>query len=85
MSEPNLIPSLPQSIDPLAPCPHGRYDDHLVSVLRADPRVRYAELDGLRSPPAPDPLQPEPFFVTSAHGLVCVTDLVVWELTFANE
>ena len=36
MSEPNLIPSLPQTIDPLAPCPHGRYDDHLVSVLRAD-------------------------------------------------
>ena len=36
MSEPNLIPSLPQKIDPLAPCPHGRYDDHLVSVLRAD-------------------------------------------------
>jgi hypothetical protein len=37
MSEPNLIPSLPQTIDPLAPCPHGRYDDHLVSVLRAEP------------------------------------------------
>jgi hypothetical protein len=37
MSEPNLIASLPQAIDPLAPCPHGRYDDHLVSVLRADP------------------------------------------------
>ncbi len=37
MSDPNLIPSLPQAIDPLAPCPHGRYDDHLVSVLRADP------------------------------------------------
>ena len=37
MSDPNLISSLPQTIDPLAPCPHGRYDDHLVSVLRADP------------------------------------------------
>ena len=37
MSDPNLIASLPQAIDPLAPCPHGRYDDHLVSVLRADP------------------------------------------------
>jgi hypothetical protein len=36
MSEPNLIPSLPQTIDPLAPGPHGRYDDHLVSVLRAE-------------------------------------------------
>ncbi len=37
MSEPNPIPSLPQTIDPLAPCPRGRYDDHLVSVLRAEP------------------------------------------------
>ncbi len=37
MSEPNPIPSLPQTIDPLAPGPHGRYDDHLVSVLRAEP------------------------------------------------
>jgi SAM-dependent methyltransferase len=33
MSQPHRIPSLPQRIDPLAPCPHGRYDDHLVSVL----------------------------------------------------
>ena len=40
---------------------------------------------GFGRPQPPDPLQPEPFFVTSAHGLVCVTDLVVWELTFANE
>ncbi|MBV8445960.1 MAG: class I SAM-dependent methyltransferase [Candidatus Dormibacteraeota bacterium] len=37
MSEPSLIRSLPQVIDPLAPCPPGRYDDHLVSVLRAAP------------------------------------------------
>jgi SAM-dependent methyltransferase len=37
MSEPSPIRSLPQVIDPLAPCPHGRYDDHLVSVLRAEP------------------------------------------------
>jgi SAM-dependent methyltransferase len=37
MSEPSLIRSLPQAIDPLAPCPHGRYDDHLVSVLCAEP------------------------------------------------
>ena len=37
MSEPNPILSLPQTIDPLAPGPHGRYDDHLVSVLRAEP------------------------------------------------
>jgi hypothetical protein len=37
MTEPSLISSLPRTIDPLAPCPHGRYDDHLVSVLRAEP------------------------------------------------
>jgi Methyltransferase domain len=37
MSEPNLISSLPQTIDPLAPCAPGRYDDYLVSVLRAEP------------------------------------------------
>jgi methyltransferase family protein len=37
MSEPSLIPSLPQAIDPLAPCPPGRYDDYLVTVLRAEP------------------------------------------------
>jgi hypothetical protein len=37
MSEPNPIPSLPQTIDPLAPGPHGRYDDYLVSVVRAEP------------------------------------------------
>ena len=37
MSEPSPIRSLPQVIDPLAPCPPGRYDDHLVSVLRAAP------------------------------------------------
>jgi len=36
MSEPNPIPSLPQAIDPLASCPPGRYDDHLVSVLRTE-------------------------------------------------
>ena len=36
MSEPYLIQSLPQAIDPLAPCPAGRYVDHLVSVLRAE-------------------------------------------------
>jgi SAM-dependent methyltransferase len=36
MSEPQSIQSLPQPIDPLAPCPSGRYDDHLVSVLRAE-------------------------------------------------
>ena len=34
MSDPNLIPSLPQTIDPFAPCRPGRYDDYLVSVLR---------------------------------------------------
>lgn len=37
MSEPPVIRSLPQAIDPLAPCQRGRYDDYLVSVLRADP------------------------------------------------
>jgi len=37
MSEPSPIRSLPQVIDPLAPCLPGRYDDHLVSVLRAAP------------------------------------------------
>lgn len=36
MSEPHLIQSLPQPIDPLAPCPPGCYADHLVSVLKAD-------------------------------------------------
>lgn len=36
MSEPQPTQSLPQPIDPLAPCPSGRYDDHLVSVLRAE-------------------------------------------------
>ncbi len=36
MSEPNLIASLPQAIDPFAPCPPGRYDDHLVSVFRTE-------------------------------------------------
>jgi hypothetical protein len=35
MSELQPIQSLPQTIDPLAPCPPGRYDDHLVSVFRA--------------------------------------------------
>ena len=34
MSEPSPIRSLPQVIDPLAPCQPGRDDDHLVSVLR---------------------------------------------------
>jgi SAM-dependent methyltransferase len=33
MSEPHLIQSLPQAIDPLALCLQGRYVDHLVSVL----------------------------------------------------
>ena len=33
MSEPRRIQSLPQPIDPLAPGPRGRYDDHLVSVF----------------------------------------------------
>ena len=36
MSEPQRTQSLPQPIDPLAPCPPGRYDDHLVSVFRAE-------------------------------------------------
>lgn len=36
MSQPHRIQSLPQGIDPLAPCPRGRYDDHLVSVLLTD-------------------------------------------------
>ena len=34
MSEPHLIQSLPQAVDPLASCLPGRYADHLVSVLR---------------------------------------------------
>jgi hypothetical protein len=49
MREPNLIPSLPQTIDPLAPCPPGRYDDHLVSVLRAEPPCGRAEPLGGRA------------------------------------
>jgi SAM-dependent methyltransferase len=36
MSEQQPIQSLPQTIDPLVPCPSGRYDDHLVTVLRAE-------------------------------------------------
>ncbi len=47
MSEPNLIRSLPQAIDPLAPCLRGRYDDHLVSVRRAGPPDDRAEDPGL--------------------------------------
>ena len=43
MSEPGRIQSLPQAIDALAPCPHGRYDDHLVSVLLTE---KPAGLDG---------------------------------------
>ena len=46
MSEPSLIRSLPQTIDPLAPCLHGRYDDHLVSVLRVEPPRGGAEKPG---------------------------------------
>src|ERR1022692_3180876 len=46
MSEPSLIRSLPQTIDPLAPCSPGRYDDHLVSVLRAEPPGGGAEDHG---------------------------------------
>ncbi len=49
MSEPNLISSLPQTIDPLAPGSHGRYDDHLVSVLRAEPPGGRAEPPGGRA------------------------------------
>jgi SAM-dependent methyltransferase len=41
MSQPHRIQSLPQGIDPLAPCPQGRYDDHLVSVLLTEgPHLR---------------------------------------------
>jgi SAM-dependent methyltransferase len=36
MSQPHRIQSLPQGIDPLARCPRGRYEDHLVSVLLTD-------------------------------------------------
>ena len=34
MTDTHPISALPQAIDPLAPCPPGRYADHLVSVLR---------------------------------------------------
>ncbi len=34
MSAPQPIRPVPRRIDPLAPCPRGRYDDHLVGVLR---------------------------------------------------
>lgn len=37
MSEPSPIRSLPQVIDPLAPCPQGRYDDHVITVFCAAP------------------------------------------------
>jgi SAM-dependent methyltransferase len=37
MSEPSPASLLPQSIDPFAPCRTGRYDDHLVSVIRIAP------------------------------------------------
>ncbi len=46
MSEPSLIRSLPQTIDPLAACSRGRYDDHLVSVLRVEPPDGGAEQPG---------------------------------------
>jgi SAM-dependent methyltransferase len=36
MSQPQPIQPLPQLIDPLAPGLSGRYDDHLVTVLRAE-------------------------------------------------
>ena len=51
MNGPNLIPPLPQTIDPLAPGQHGRYDDHLVSVLHAEPAC-----DRAADPVAPWPL-----------------------------
>jgi hypothetical protein len=49
MSEPNLTPSLPQAIDPLAPGPHDRYDDYLVTVLHAEPPWGRAAGPGLRT------------------------------------
>ena len=46
MSQP--IQSLPQPIDPLAPCLPGRYDDHLVSVRRAE--GPYSRAEGAAAP-----------------------------------
>ena len=53
MSEPNLIPPLPQTIDPLAPGQHGRYDDYLVSVLHTEPPCDRAADPGPLSPVGP--------------------------------
>jgi SAM-dependent methyltransferase len=46
MNEPNLIPPLPQSLDPFAPCSPDRYDDYLVSVLRTERPSNGAEDPG---------------------------------------
>jgi len=46
MSKTHLIQSLPQAVDPLAPCPPGRYADHLVSVLRTQRPDSPADRDG---------------------------------------
>lgn len=45
MSAPAPVRPPARAIDPFAPCPPGRYDDHLVSVLRTRPpgdRARHA-------------------------------------------
>jgi len=60
MSEPQLIQSLPQAIDPLAPCPPGRYVDHLVSVLRTQ------RPDG--PPDRPDPVVRTAHFCLTQRG-----------------
>ena len=78
MTEPNLISSLPRTIDPLAPGPRGRYDDHLVSVVRAEPPsgraaavapapvAPVAPVAPAGSPPAPPPAPPPSIPSTSA-------------------
>jgi methyltransferase family protein len=66
MSEPNIIPSLPQTIDPLAPCPPGRYDDYLVTVLHAEPPCHLAADPG----PA---VRTDHFCLTERGGRIEVT------------
>ena len=73
MSEPSLIPSLPQTIDPLAPGRHGRYDDHLVSVLRAETPGGRAEPLGGRAATAGLVVRTEHFSLTERGHRIEVT------------
>jgi hypothetical protein len=66
MSEPDLIQSLPQAIDALAPCLPGRYADHLVSVLR----IQRPQRPGDEAGPV---VRTEHFCLTERHGRIEVS------------